>query len=160
MGPDPCELVTPDARAELPIWFGAWGRPVAQGSKRAFRAGRRLVSVDTNEKPLHAWRDTVAAAAHQVYRGPVLREPLRVEVAFLFDRPAGHFGSGRNADRLKPSAPSYPGGVGDLDKLCRALLDALTGVLWADDRFVAELVALKLYGPTAGVQVRVERMEG
>lgn len=46
----------------------------------------------------------------------------------------------------KPKAPmnAYP--AKDLDKLARALLDALTGVVIADDSQVVELAVRKVYG--------------
>jgi Holliday junction resolvase RusA-like endonuclease len=41
----------------------------------------------------------------------------------------------------------------DLDKLIRAILDALTGVVWRDDGQVVDIVASKVYADTPGVDV-------
>jgi len=41
----------------------------------------------------------------------------------------------------------------DLDKLVRAVLDALTGIVWKDDAQVVALKATKVQGVTPGVEV-------
>jgi crossover junction endodeoxyribonuclease RusA len=69
-------------------------------------------------------------------------------VTFTFARPAAHFGTGRNAHLLKPSAPArpVPKGKDDGDKLQRAVMDALTDAgMWADDSQVVEWHGSKLY---------------
>ena len=45
----------------------------------------------------------------------------------------------------------YPFVRPDLDKLCRAVLDALTGIAYKDDQQVVTLNANKIYGKRAGV---------
>ncbi len=44
----------------------------------------------------------------------------------------------------------------DLDKLCRACLDSLTGIVWRDDSQVVRLEANKDYG-APGAMIWVER---
>ena len=55
-------------------------------------------------------------------------------------RPKSHFGTGRNAGKLKPSAPKYPAVKPDVDKLSRAVHDALTiaNVIDDDSRIVID----------------------
>lgn len=60
-------------------------------------------------------------------------EPIEVWTRFYTRRPKSHYGTGRNADVLKPSAPERPITKPDKDKLERRVLDALTGVIYADD---------------------------
>ena len=55
---------------------------------------------------------------------------------------------------LRSSAPRAPGRP-DLDKLCRAALDAMTGVVYVDDAQVAILSAAKEWGDTAETLVKV-----
>jgi hypothetical protein len=65
-------------------------------------------------------------------------------------RPRDHFGA---RGTVKPSAPKYPATTPDIDKLARALLDALTGVLVLDDKQVVELTCRKSwaeYSPLPG----------
>ena len=68
---------------------------------------------------------------------------MALSVVFRFKRPAAHIGK----KGLKPSAPQHCTSAqkGDIDKLQRSLLDALTGVLYDDDRQVVSITAHKRY---------------
>ena len=69
--------------------------------------------------------------------------PVAVICTFYRPHPrTTHYGSGRNADVLKDSAPAYPISAPDASKLWRSFEDALTGVLWHDDaRVVSQVIA-------------------
>ena len=115
--------------------------------------------IDTNQQSLRDWRNLVQFSL-QSPEGPpqMLHGPVLVTLGFYLARPKAHFGVGRNAGKLKPSAPEMPIGKPDLDKLVRAVFDALTGMVFRDDSQVAVLVATKQYadderGP--GVSIRV-----
>lgn len=139
-----------------PITFTVFGRPQQRGSKRAVlipkrgggwatKNGRPIVAArDMNEKSKD-WMHAVTAVAMECYRGELLRGPVCLEVTFFFTRPKSHFGTGRNANVLKDSAPLWHAQAPDLDKLQRSVLDALTNVLWADDRQVADVRARKFW---------------
>ena len=78
---------------------------------------------------------------NQQWRGMPLTPlvgPLEVHAYFVYARPASHYGTGRNAHQLKPSAPAMKHTAPDLDKLQRALGDALTqaGTIRDDARIV------------------------
>jgi len=92
----------------------------------------------------------------------LLRGPVSVAVAFTFKRPASHYGTGKNASQLKRDAPEGPiGREGDLDKHCRCVLDAITGVCIVDDRQVTELASVKVYcegDEEEGVFIQVEEV--
>jgi crossover junction endodeoxyribonuclease RusA len=100
---------------------------------------------------LQPWRDSIAWHARQA-AGPARWDgPVHVDLTFVFVRPAAHYGTGRNARVLKPSAPAFPAtrGQGDVDKLARAVLDALTASgVFLDDSQVSSLAARKVWtGP-------------
>lgn len=137
----------------------AYGRPITQGSKTKTRWGMR----DSNGDTLKPWRDNVRSAAMDALRdGPSKKtigavdsfdilfgaDPVNVNIYFTFARPAGHFGTGRNAGTVKASAPPFPSShaMGDIDKLARACLDALTDAgVWKDDSQVVFLAARKVW---------------
>ena len=48
----------------------------------------------------------------------------------------------------------------DIDKLARAVLDALTGIVWVDDDQVVELVCRKRWWVEGGVRIQVATAEG
>lgn len=123
--------------------FTVFGTAAPQGSKRLL--GKVMVE---SSRRVHPWRSDVRTAALQ--NKPArwdMTMPVSVELVFWFPRPASHYGIKAGISYLKPTAPIEPvsSRVGDLDKLCRAILDALTGVAYLDDRQVVELDARKAY---------------
>jgi Holliday junction resolvase RusA-like endonuclease len=76
--------------------------------------------------------------------------PVSVAVTFLLARPKSHYGSGRNAARRKDSAPHYPAKKPDIDKLVRAVLDAITGPCFSDDAQVCRLLVRKDWASDSG----------
>lgn len=97
------------------------------------------------------WRNDVMSAAQQEYQGPAILEPVRLEITFYFPRPKGHYGTGRNAKKLKPSAPKHCASraYGDTSKLVRSTEDAISAssgypVIF-DDSQVVELICKKRY---------------
>lgn len=134
------------------------GTPAPQGSKLRGRHG----GVYEASKRLAPWREAVRAETQTALgHGPGYDgTPVTVRAHFYVRRPAGHFGTGRNAGRLKPSAPPFPAGTPDLDKLCRALLDGLTaGGAFSDDAQVVHLNAAKFWaadGTPPGAMIEVE----
>lgn len=151
-----------------PLRFIVPGTPVPQGSKRVVRG--RLI--DANGAALRPYRAMVADAAAEALgleagdtaealaaleAHQPAREAVAVSLRFGLVRPRSHYGTGRNADVLKTSAPVWPGVKPDVDKLTRAVLDALTGVVWADDAQVVVLNADKVYSPSPLTYVTVTR---
>jgi Holliday junction resolvase RusA-like endonuclease len=126
------------------IQFFVHGLPIPQGSKKVI--GRNVIEMA--DARLRSWRQDVASTAKSVMAQEGAEagiEPVDVRLMFFLPRPQGHYGSGRNANRLKPSAPATPAVHPDLDKLVRSVLDALTGVCFRDDKQVVSLTAAKLY---------------
>jgi len=142
------------------IAFHVHGLPIAQGSKRVVPTKQGPRVIEGNEAKLRPWRQEVANVAIEMMNGErPFSGPVAVRVNFYLPRPRGHFGTGRNEERLRDSAPVAPATKPDLDKLARALLDALTGVAFHDDSQVVSLTTSKLYAdeekhPGARVEVR------
>jgi len=131
--------MTPKASASPTIVVH--GIPAPQGSKRHVGGGRMIES----SKAVGPWREAIRGSVLATF-GQVtpLEGPLSVDVTFVFDRPRSHYGTGRNSRIVRPSAPVFPATRPDLDKLCRALFDALTDAhVWHDDGQVVRLVAFK-----------------
>jgi len=122
--------------------FDTLGLPVPQGSKRVVRGHL----IDANAPKLRPWRaDLKAAAKEAMADEPPNVGPVRVHATFYFPRPRNHYGTGRNLGKVKETAPIWVAVRPDLDKLERALLDALTGVVWRDDAQVVALNTAKVY---------------
>lgn len=137
------------------IQFRVVGIPASQGSKRNIGNGR-MIECSKKVKP---WRESVKAAAlvamddrsHFPMRGP-----LRAVIEFTFCRPKGHYGTGKNADRIKERAPYFQASKPDLDKLVRSTFDALTeSGIWMDDAQVVELVTSKHFDQRHGAIITI-----
>jgi Holliday junction resolvase RusA-like endonuclease len=143
----------------IPLYITVLGEPQPAGSKRAFvnpKNGRAIVT-DANKKA-KPWQREVKQAASEAYAGELIRGPVSLRLTFIRPRPKGHFGTGRNADAIKPSAPDFPTTRPDALKLARAVEDALTGVLWADDAQITEEQLYKRYGEPARCEIEVREL--
>jgi len=121
------------------------GEPAPQGSKQITRwGGLREVSAK-----IHPWRASVQYASAEQYKGEPITEAVKLDVTFVLPRAKNHYGTGRNAKKLKDSAPRNHTKTPDLDKLLRGLLDPLTvkcgGNVLVDDSCVVGLNASKRY---------------
>ena len=140
------------------IEFIVHGKPVPKGSKRGFVVGKRVAIADDNSEPLQQWYGAVTSAAAEAMGDNLLWcGPVRLSVVFYFKRPKGHFGTGKNADTLKPSAPERHTKKPDLDKLLRTIQDALTSTVYRDDSQVCEYgVLTKQYGTPERAEIMIE----
>ena len=132
-------------------------RAQAQGSARAFIArskdgkARAILATSTHDgrAKLADWRLALAFEASEAMGDhPLLAGPLRISVWFVFPRPASHYlpaNSRRPVPELREDAPTWHTSKPDVDKLARALLDALTLVVWRDDSQVCDLRPRKRY---------------
>lgn len=138
------------------------GRPVTQGSKKAFAvAGKdggkpRAVMVDQLGAKLKPWRQDVRQAVmDQLGDHPPLIGPIRLSLAFALPKPL----SAPKNRRIWPS-----GRVGDVDKLARAAMDAMSGAVYEDDCQICDLHVTKDYPSpengqmTPGVMIAVWRI--
>lgn len=137
--------------------FEVQGLPVPQGSLRVYQtpAGPRLTY--GRAERLAIWRQMLTLAARQARdeQDLAVREDGQVllAVSFTLPRPKNHHGvSGAVKDRFIDLRPTT---TPDVDKLARAVLDALTGVLYRDDSQVVELHASKSYGSVPGCRIEV-----
>lgn len=150
------------------LQFRVYGVPQPGGSKRGFvnpKTGRVIITEDAKRNK--TWRESVKVAALEAMGGVaiVATGPLVLDVMFVMPRPKYHFGSGKNADRLKPSAPYWHTTKPDATKLLRSTEDALTEVAWGDDAQIAWQRVRKRYAmvgeqPGAIVLVDFLREEG
>ena len=139
MPPKPApQTITP-----MHLAFTVPGEAVPQGSMRAFMPKGWTRPILTNDNPrTKPWRAMVAAAAidAQYSQGtwPHLSDrAIRIDIACYFVRPASV------SERKRPSHTVKP----DASKLLRAIEDALTKILWADDAQVIAATIHKTYAP-------------
>lgn len=87
------------------------------------------------------------AASRRVVREP-FDGPVSVELVFHMPRPKKHYRTGKHSGALRDDAPEQHTQTPDVDKLSRAVLDALTEAgVWLDDGQVVMLDARKVWAP-------------
>jgi Holliday junction resolvase RusA-like endonuclease len=149
--------------------FSVAGTPVPQGSKKAWfnPKTQRTMMTEAQGARLSSWRSHITAAAMQAKADAGLTDketgPIAIRLTFKTLRGTGHYGSGRNEQQLKPSAPSYPAKAPDYDKLARAINDALTDAgVWVDDGQVVDAHERKVwvdrFTGTEGVDIVIYRI--
>lgn len=121
------------------VQFTVPGIPVPQGSLRAFRGAGRHPIITSDNKRTRPWKLHVTVLAREALAGKSFcrDQAVAVHIDFVMPRP--------------PSAPrrrELPITKPDVDKLVRAILDALTDAgAWEDDCQVVSVQAKKDYGP-------------
>jgi crossover junction endodeoxyribonuclease RusA len=134
------------------------GRPAGAGSKTFYRTpeGKGVPApASIYQKP---WQEAVKWAFLQSEYNRMIRfsGPVIASLGFTFLRPKGHFNEkGLSA---KGKRTPYPTTKTDLDKLSRATLDALTGLVWDDDKQVVMLHAIKIWGAFEGCIINVSEL--
>lgn len=141
------------------ISFRVDGTPAPKGSKKFLlrRGNGQPIIIDGNSKAVKSWSADVAGAARTAMaQMPMFSgRALQVVIVFRLVRPAGHFGKAG----LKRSAPAFPQVKPDLDKLLRATMDPLEGVVYDGDSRIVAFDARKVYagpGEVAGADITVE----
>jgi crossover junction endodeoxyribonuclease RusA len=129
------------------------GVPQPEGSMKGFAIkGRGVRLVHANANGLAAWRHALTSTAADLWGdAPLLDGPVAVDITFRLPRPPS-----TPRKRLRPAVRP------DLDKLERAVLDSLTGVVLVDDSRVCELTGRKVYadGEAPGATVDVWPLDG
>jgi crossover junction endodeoxyribonuclease RusA len=142
-----------DLRRE--ITFVVFGTPSPKGSKRGIPIRRAdghtgVAMIESAGDKLKDWiRRVESVVQSQAARMPSMLEgPLAVTLDFAMPRP-----------KAVRSDVVWHTKMPDLDKICRSTLDVCSGVLFNDDRQIAELTARKVYvvgelAPSVNVTIR------
>ncbi|GGF38965.1 RusA family crossover junction endodeoxyribonuclease [Williamsia phyllosphaerae] len=128
------------------------GHPAAQGSKafKGMRNGKPILVEQSGR--VAPWRQSVATAARFVHPD-LVTGPVSVRLEFVMPRPKS-----AKRDVVVPATKR----TGDLDKLSRAVFDALSGSAFVDDAQVTELHATKrvaLTDEAPGVRITLTTRE-
>ena len=138
--------------------FRVYGDPATKGNLRRSPTGGLY---EANPR-LDVWRRRVGQAAGEemerrekahgvgLYDGGV-----RLRLRFVLLRPKGHYTSKGELNKEGQRHP-WPDKRPDMDKLERAILDALKGIVYRDDGQVVQKETEKVYGEPACVEVEVE----
>ncbi len=102
------------------------------------------VMIHSRSQDLALWRADIARNA-ELFGFKPIASAVKVQLDFVMSKP-------KSAKRAFPSVKP------DLDKLVRAVLDGLTGVVYEDDSQVILISASKTYGDNQGVWIGIEQI--
>lgn len=107
--------------------------------------GKKYPIITADNRKTKPWKQEIAGAANKAMGelAPTFG-PVQIHCDFYFARPK----SLNKSILQKTTRP-------DVDKLIRAVLDALTGIVYADDSQVTAVSAAKLFDPKPRVQIEV-----
>lgn len=130
--------------------FMVHGKPVGQGSMTAVynRKTQRASIRHVQSLPLMKWRRAIANEA-KVAGAVAAGGYVSISIVFGMPRPGFHYGISGLKEKYRYALPEYK----DIDKLVRAVCDALSGVAYADDRQIVELHAVRVFSPYTVIQV-------
>ena len=123
--------------------FTVLGHSTPQGSMTPMRSKSTGAMINKPRKNLLPWRNDVGREA-MIARVPCIERDTAVEIelTFYFQRP-------KSVKREEMTVPP------DIDKLERAILDALKSIAFVDDAQVVKVTKEKLYGTPERVEISV-----
>jgi crossover junction endodeoxyribonuclease RusA len=138
------------------IRFTVYGKPQPQGSTKGFvynaynprtNQMQARAAITSDNAKLKPWRQQVSQTAIEAAKGEIIPRgvPVSVWLMFYFDPPKS---LAKSASRLKTTKP-------DIDKLERAVLDALTDTIFEDDAQVALVHKQKCFAQPERLEVFV-----
>lgn len=143
-------VLLPGYTQESPaIRFIVYAKPEPQGSARAFMPkGWNRPVITSDNKDLKSYRQQLSIEAIAAVQKATLqmfpaKVPVSLTVRFYFQRP--------KSKSKKAYAVCRP----DIDKLCRSVSDALSGICYHDDSQVTMLRAEKHYGQPERTEIEV-----
>ena len=146
----------------MTILFTVHGRLAGAGSKtflpKGGKTGGRPIAMPAS-KYTKPWMQSVSAEAAEAMQGrELIRGPVAVGYWFYCPRPQAHYNS---KGQLKASAPYYPSHrkEPDWDKLARSTSDAMTGIVWHDDKQVVQGEVHVMYGEPMRAEISVTDLE-
>lgn len=136
------------------------GKPIAKKRPRFARVGKFVKTYNAQETEEGRW---ILEAKEQLSEPPIPScHGVALKLEFMMPRPKGHYGTGRNAGKLKPSAPKLHLGKPDIDNLEKFAMDCLKGLAWDDDCQVVSVHSTKYYPVNSrpGTKILISIYEG
>jgi len=136
-----------------------WGPIRRQAAEVSIAASKKAFATIYDDPKSAKAKLEFAIAARQFAPEKLIDQAIRVDTTFYMPRPKSHYGTGRNSDKLKGSAPTFHIKKPDRDNLDKLVLDALTGVVWTDDSIICKGLIEKVYARKPRVEVKIKLLE-
>jgi len=112
-----------------------------------------------SKKAKRQYERTRIAMAEQYTHYPIA-VPIAVKMFFFMVRPKSHCGTGRNAGKLKESAPMIHCVKPDVSNLVKFYEDCANGIIWLDDSQIWRIQGAKIYCKPEEIPQTVIQIEG
>jgi len=129
------------------IEFTVYGRSVPMARPRVVR-GKDGRSHTFNPQNCTDWKQSIALQALPHRPKELLKGALEIDCVFYLLKP-----------KSAPKKRLYPTGKPDIENYSKALLDALEGIMYANDSQIVTLRALKAYDDPPRVVVILKELE-
>lgn len=129
--------------------FKVNGQPKGKGRPRFTKNGHVYTPESTR-----IYEEEIKIRYKEKYKNEMLDGNIAVEV-FINKKPASYLGISKYNKLLGKYCNIKP----DTDNVVKAVLDALNGVAYADDKNVVEIYAVKKYASESSVVIRLYELE-
>lgn len=133
----------------ISVQFTVPGEPKGKGRPRFLKTGRTYTPPATIQYEKH-----IAARALESMRGQPVNTPCSVSIVAYKGVPASWSKARRQRALQGLEVPGKP----DLDNVAKAVLDALNGVVYADDVQVTRLKVKKMFSESPRLEVVIEEL--
>jgi len=133
------------------------GNPIAKHRPRFARRGKFVTTYSDQETEEGK---TFLLVKNQINGHKKFTDAVFVRSCFYMPRPKGHYGTGRNSGKLKPSAPEHHIKKPDVDNIVKFYFDILNDLVWNDDsQVISEFSEKKYCNPGEEPRTEIKIME-
>jgi Holliday junction resolvase RusA-like endonuclease len=136
------------------VYFVVYGTPIGKGRPRATSRGG-FVRMYTDAKTLGFEQAVADEARTAMSSWELFDTPMQLQLSAYYPIPKSW---SKKKRQLAVDGEIYPQVKPDLDNVMKAILDALNGVVYADDSQVINLVATKRYSTDPRIEVYVHEV--
>jgi Holliday junction resolvase RusA-like endonuclease len=136
------------------LTFSIPGTPVAKGRPKFARRGA-FISTYTDSKTA-SYENLVKVKAEEAMDGRDMIIGAAAVKLFLFVAPPASWSQKKQRSAL--AGELHPTSKPDIDNVAKGVLDACNGIVWADDKQVVQLEAIKRYAALPGAVIEVETL--
>lgn len=132
------------------------GEPIQKNRPRAGKRGKKVVIYSDQKGVEQMW---IACLVAQIPFGfESLKGPVSVDCVFYKSRPKSHYGTGKNAGKIKKSAPALPLTTPDLDNYEKFAWDCMNKIIYLDDGQVTDSSEKKRYSEQPRTEITIQTL--
>ena len=131
------------------------GEPIAKKRPRFARRGKFVTTYNDQQTEEGKF---ISQVLHQINGHTPFTGPLTVNIFCYRSRPKSHYGTGRNAKKIKPSAPKWPITKPDKDNYEKFILDCLNEIVFKDDAQVCDGRTIKAYAEQPKTIIQISEL--